>query len=1135
MAKEADLDFSKAFNRILQARAAESAASFIYTEVQDWRGSEGRAVALKRWLWELLQNATDCAKGGPFSFRVMWKPTELKVWHNAGPFRLREIVALVEGNSSKERRSAETTGRFGKGFLVTHVISTEVRVRGGLKVDNLGLYSFNFLLSRGGSEKEILHNIDRCAKALDDAVLAEEGSQDTEFIYSLSPKDESQVDIQESLRRLRIHAPYLFAFIPELRELTFTVEGTDELTFRPLKQDPVTLNEKTTGTLVAIKTPEKVCHLLAVASKLPTSGSQDISPSIAVEICNKENCREIAPPNSVTKVFQDLPLHGTIALLLPVVVNLPRTIDVDSTRSGPDLAKPGTRQAVTRALELLPTIVEWASREKIGRIHLLANLGTYHEDDEGKEKRELWQEIVFPVLQELLSCPIVETPETGFVKPREAVFPNGLWLELGSSDLFLLRGTRDLLELRGAKVPTADSVTDWEKLICTWKTVIPRPPIKLVDLGELFSEIENCKTLEGVADKFPTLKSKQAELKYICEAFRLAAEYCDRHRITAPTDLQKAAVIPNQHGILRMPSELSLDGGIDEILKEISTRLRMIPLKTRLVHSTLADSPGARLVLQLCGNRTLDTQNAVGELVTTIETQASDSGRRPEAGSVKRAATDFLVWYSAHESSTAVDLRPFPLLCADGELRPRVSIHDLFLLPSRLIPDEQRQWLDLFPEFIRLSEDYLAACERLHVDAFEFGRLCCARGIAAPELVFERKLDIGGGTLASLLATDGPSQGHHVESLDATDMPGLSSLLSSIAGASASGAASEAEKVLTLVLSCLVKNDTSWNTPVSVDCVAKQPHDCSGRLSVYPCSWLGKIKTVRWVPSGESGSAFEGLNSQNIKIILAKVPSALCESPEAREFLAMHFKVDRLDLAIRAAGGDDLDKQTALRNQWAEIVNAVQPGEVLDIVRRRKSASEINSRNNKLGRIVERLVGDAFAKEGFTIKPTGVGSDFRATLARGDDPDWDKENVGRLEFTANYSGRAVEFLVEVKATRGDSVRMSWLQADAAAGNIDQYILCVVDFNSRPDLFEEILSDEDPTCEIIAPCVKVVPEIGTDLVTAVQSLTSAMEAPHPGIVVEKADEIRFRILRKIWTEGQPLQEWAQSVRSQLSKH
>jgi len=42
-------------------------------------------------------------------------------WHDAGPFALSEIVCLVEGDSSKPRRSAETTGKYGKGFLVTHV------------------------------------------------------------------------------------------------------------------------------------------------------------------------------------------------------------------------------------------------------------------------------------------------------------------------------------------------------------------------------------------------------------------------------------------------------------------------------------------------------------------------------------------------------------------------------------------------------------------------------------------------------------------------------------------------------------------------------------------------------------------------------------------------------------------------------------------------------------------------------------------------------------------------------------------------------------------------------------------------------------------------------------------------------
>ncbi len=212
-----------------------------------------KQIASNRWLWELLQNAKDCAAGRPFSFSVKRKPSELVIQHDAGPFNLREIVALVEGDSSKHRRG-ETTGRFGKGFLVTHVISTEVRVRGTLLDEASTPFSFTFMMKRGGPQSAILDNINECAQALDNAALTEDAvNRLAEYTYYVSPKDESRAHINAALRNLESHAPYLFAFIPNLKSIKFVGEDEGERSFavidRPVVDSPPA---NTVGTRVLI-------------------------------------------------------------------------------------------------------------------------------------------------------------------------------------------------------------------------------------------------------------------------------------------------------------------------------------------------------------------------------------------------------------------------------------------------------------------------------------------------------------------------------------------------------------------------------------------------------------------------------------------------------------------------------------------------------------------------------------------------------------------------------------------------------------------------------------------------------------------------------------------------------------------
>src|SRR5262249_12683025 len=149
------------------------------------------------------------------------------------PFELRDIVALVEGDSSKQRRAEDTTGKFGKGFLVSHVVSPDVQVRGILAVADEERYSFAFRLHRDGSEGQIKRNIEKCRDALD-AVKPHSGATcPTEFVFHLKPSEDTGSCVDDALRNLKNHASYLFSFIPELKSITFDLMSQKQLVFSP--------------------------------------------------------------------------------------------------------------------------------------------------------------------------------------------------------------------------------------------------------------------------------------------------------------------------------------------------------------------------------------------------------------------------------------------------------------------------------------------------------------------------------------------------------------------------------------------------------------------------------------------------------------------------------------------------------------------------------------------------------------------------------------------------------------------------------------------------------------------------------------------------------------------------------------
>ena len=97
--------------------------------------------------------------------RLHCDPTTIRFEHDGAPFTSEELAALLSGGSSKDFESQKTTGRFGTGFLVTHVLAESVRLRGLLQLDER-VECFDLTLDRGGDEVAILANIQQSHEAI---------------------------------------------------------------------------------------------------------------------------------------------------------------------------------------------------------------------------------------------------------------------------------------------------------------------------------------------------------------------------------------------------------------------------------------------------------------------------------------------------------------------------------------------------------------------------------------------------------------------------------------------------------------------------------------------------------------------------------------------------------------------------------------------------------------------------------------------------------------------------------------------------------------------------------------------------------------------------------------------------------
>lgn len=818
-------------------------------------------------------------------------------------------------------------------------------------------------------------------------------------------------------------------------------------------------------------------------------------------------------------------------LELPVVLNIPRTADVDSNRTQPNLADPDTRNSIVGSLALIPALIEWAKEQDIGSAHLLAELGAPIEIED-EEKRNEWREITRPIVSRLFQLKLVRVADNAFVRPGEAIFPHGEWFESAERDSELLRGVRDLLELRGERVPVASVLEDSETIIEKWRSLDGDFTLRRLGMRDVFNTFSGFGTLSRLSAGYVGLKSEGAALRYVCQAFAIAVEYSEKQRV-APSELQNGKVVLNQDGEFCCAKDLRIDSGVDETLKSLSSDLG-IPFRRKLVHSALATGTAGRLINQLCADRRMSNAEAVAELINEIERRASTPAKSVDTGITSRVAAQLLVWLASHgEISAGLNLDPFPLLCADGKLHSRLDMRDLFLPPPALLSDCESVWMPLFPASVQLSDDYLVFCDQLGTDWQLLQRFLSNKKLAATSLLVEQQVDIPSDLINSLLPQSEARVGHRFDKIKATDVPGLTRLLSETAGiVSSSGDIKQAARVLEFVLRFLVPTDTSWKQLQAVACTMNHPSVCPGKFFLYPSLWLAKLKTNRWVPSDDPHTSCEPLSPRNFAKLLERLPLESFRSPDARAFLSIHCAANPLELAIRTAAGGDPGKEETLRADWATIIETTQPADILDFINRRRIASELGSRNKFLGQIVETLVKDAFTNQGFTVEPTGVGSDFEAAILV-EGAEILEEDVGILRLRPSYQGKILEFLVEVKATRTDDVRMSWIQADTATKSFQNYVLCVVDLADNQAIVDAILRADPVSADSIRDHISLLPNIGSTLAQIFQSLSSAANVSSPGIQIEHAQEIRFRIQRPLWSAGLKLVPWVQQIPAHTS--
>ena len=1088
-----------------------------------------------RWPFELIQNAHDAGpRDGDDRVEIDFVLGEdsLVVSHTGKPFVAQELAALLSGGSSKEFDSEETTGRFGTGFLVTHAVSTRVDVDGVLATKQ-GAEVFHIELVRDGNEDSIIENIEQANESLEDAEPALEvwfSSKSTaSFVYHNPNSDV----VHWGLDRLEQTLPYLYATCSKLGQVRIERFG-ETVCYEPESQQQSDIGGFVLDeTQVNISTTDGSRSVTAV--RLGNEGGNSALLTV-LKHCGVDELQVSVPSQGFARLFLKFPVAGTDFLPLNVVVD--GDFAISQERDGIAM-NDADKTAISEALSALPLLIQHAVESGWRDAHKLAGLAAPSRPLSGQaESGELkwWKDVVLQTATRTASKPLVLTDmgllpaladgDRQFVSfpvpaisasASECIDYGTYWAVVG-----------DVTEINLPKIEVAES---WGEIARQWdQTGVPIDRLGLRELTERLKEKG-----ESVSD----LPIQGDPYVWLAKLFLLAADMKDQN----VRDLVNGLLL-NQYGQFRNTDSdwLYVDGGISQEVKDIAHALDE-DIRSELLYEEMYDAltaPGYELAKELAidlldekdGGEYTES-NAIDLLLEKLaEALPDDSQFDIDTRLSALTASARLIVHMADDRDQQ-RLRRCPLLTSAGRV-VHLSGSQQILAPVDYWPSSAQPYADLYAKNRLLSDLY---CDDGGlVDTLE-SLISIGLVIRAP--LFEgRRAELADVNLLREMTQGDPNTlGTVVRDSSFGQIAFLATDLVQRCGEDVE----LAKLLLDFVLNIAAREDQSWREMVSY-----AGNRSGERISLIlnKAIWPFELKVRSWIPvKAPDADAIVPMpaNESNLREILD--PSWLKGNRDAVDLLHQVFGFRQLTLLLDSFGTEieddlvrllqfpELVKTAASNPEAVKFVSELKDTDItLDSVRefvkdaaeddgliehlanRREQRHRVHE-NQDLGAIIETFVRDNLEAAGFSVRRTGIGSDFEIALETG--------HLGNLHI----SRETQSWLVEVKATRDQRVRMTDVQARTAVQEGDRFLLCVVPVDSDYNFLEstDIWADMRFVSGIGQRLAVICDDLGgyEDLRVEITSETPS------GVQLEiSPGPARVRVANSVWEgDGFPLDELA----------
>ena len=627
------MDYNEKFDESEKDAHRQNIATKILREMSDLRAQvQNNPNAPRRWAWELVQNAKDVHRGEGVTIRidiVLTGPdAHLTFKHNGLPFSIHNIRYLIEQISSKDRSKDESgkrksTGKFGTGFLTTHLLSEKVNVKGVVKEEGLPYRKFTFDLDRSGYEPAdiiaaVQQSKDQMKGVNNFPIYADYDPENfnTEFRFPLTDSVSHTV-AKTGMEDLMLCLPLSLIFVPDISAVYF--ESTDIIITRNPEKDKQLEGAKLYTVIKGLLEPDDPeseqylvieGNLAQIAIPVKTHGD-----TIIIQEIN----------NRIPTLFCDFPLIGTEKFRFPTIINSALFNPTDPRdgiflttpdRHNPDIEQ--NKQIIKEAVQLYTKLLDMSGKNGWSNLHLLARINAMNECPTWLDEKWYNQNVLEVIREKILKAKIV-TDANGNL--QSILIDNGsiyMWFPFAGTKELRMEIWQLANQWFPSAIPAKADVEIWNKII--WDKC------GRLTTEQFTSFIASQKTLSKLAEKLPEIDP----LKWLNNFYSLIR----KEEKVYDKIVNQYAIFPNQNGMLSTRAALSRESGdVKPLFKEVLEAL------DNKILSRLAD---VSISKEIEFPKSINQTDVIRELTTEVIqlTENRESSKRYQEGFKK-----LLVWF----------------------------------------------------------------------------------------------------------------------------------------------------------------------------------------------------------------------------------------------------------------------------------------------------------------------------------------------------------------------------------------------------------------------------------------------------------------------------------------------------------